>query len=255
MRAVQLAYSRWFNRSRRRDGSLVRGRYTSKPVTSLTYRLALVSYIDANPRRASIVRAADEYPYGSASLYTRSEGPRWLERGWVEEVVRTRTRAREYEPAGYARVFTGISADLVEVIEARSSRSFGPDPLDNLVTASSDQVRAWMVRKARLADGTEPNLPILSLRCMQELIAAGRHEPWRIEHGRVERDAWTVAYVGLGYEMCAASLNRLAENLGLSHSTVSKLLRLHRQGILRNGEYRSRAAILARTGLQGWRGV
>ena len=42
MHRVQLAYSRWFNRSRRRDGSLVRGRYGSRLVRSLSYRRVIV---------------------------------------------------------------------------------------------------------------------------------------------------------------------------------------------------------------------
>ena len=66
MQRVQLAYSRWFNRSRRRDGSLVRSRYRSKAVRSLCYRRVLVGYIDANPCSARIAPRPESYPYGSA---------------------------------------------------------------------------------------------------------------------------------------------------------------------------------------------
>ncbi len=84
MRLVQNAYSRWFNRRQKRDGALIRGRFFSKPVTSLQYRLQLVRYIDANPITARLVTRVGQYPYGSAHQYVHGHGPRWLTRQWVE---------------------------------------------------------------------------------------------------------------------------------------------------------------------------
>ncbi len=69
MQRVQTEYSRWFNRGRRRDESLVRGRYTSKKVDSHGYRCTLVKYIDRNPVSAGLVSNARDYPYGSARSY------------------------------------------------------------------------------------------------------------------------------------------------------------------------------------------
>src|SRR5262245_9866680 len=42
-------FTHYFNRKRHRDGTVWRGRFCSKPVTSLHYRRILVRYIDANP--------------------------------------------------------------------------------------------------------------------------------------------------------------------------------------------------------------
>ena len=44
---------RRFNRGRKRDGPLVRGRFLSRPVHSLEYREVLVRYIDRNPVQAA----------------------------------------------------------------------------------------------------------------------------------------------------------------------------------------------------------
>jgi REP element-mobilizing transposase RayT len=52
MRRVQNEHSRRFNRRKKRDGALIRGRFFSRPVRSLQYRRALVRYIDANPSAA-----------------------------------------------------------------------------------------------------------------------------------------------------------------------------------------------------------
>ena len=76
LRRSQNEYSRFFNRRHRRDGSLVRGRFLSKPVQSLAYRRALVRYIDANPVKARMVDRADGYPHGSASTMARRQDPR-----------------------------------------------------------------------------------------------------------------------------------------------------------------------------------
>ena len=54
MRRVQREYSRAFNRRRRRDGALARGRFTSKRARSLEYRRTLVRHIDANPGTARV---------------------------------------------------------------------------------------------------------------------------------------------------------------------------------------------------------
>ena len=58
MREVQKRYVRTFNRKRRRDGPLVRGRFWSKPVRSTYYRHALVRYIDNNAVRTGLVAHA-----------------------------------------------------------------------------------------------------------------------------------------------------------------------------------------------------
>ena len=90
MHRIQMAYSRTFNRTRKRDGPLVRSSYSSKPVRSLRYRRVLVAYIDRNPVSAGLAKDPMSYHYGSASHYSRLCGPPWLERSWIEAEVRER---------------------------------------------------------------------------------------------------------------------------------------------------------------------
>ncbi len=71
-------YVRRFNRIRKRDGSLFRGRFRSRPVESLEYRRRLVHYIDANPVLAGLVATHALYPHGSAHWYAQDSGPIWL---------------------------------------------------------------------------------------------------------------------------------------------------------------------------------
>ena len=81
MRRIQNEFVRYFNRSRRRDGPLFRGRFRSKPVRSGEYRWKLLRYIDANPVKAGLVGNPTLYPHGSASRFATGHPPPWLEIG------------------------------------------------------------------------------------------------------------------------------------------------------------------------------
>jgi len=83
MRLIQNNYVRWFNRTRRRDGALFRGRFTSRPVDSDEYFTNLVRYIDHNPVAAGLCENPADYPHGSARHYAKERGPPWLERASV----------------------------------------------------------------------------------------------------------------------------------------------------------------------------
>src|SRR5262249_61913289 len=80
---MQKEYSRWFNRTRRRDGPLFRGRFLSKPVESPEYREYLIRYIDFNPVSAGLAATPGLYPHGSARCYASPRGPAWLCRSWI----------------------------------------------------------------------------------------------------------------------------------------------------------------------------
>ena len=68
MQRIQGEYSRHFNRGRRRDGSLYRGRYFSSVVTSQAYADTLVRYIDGNAVQAGLV--ADPAWHHACSAHT-----------------------------------------------------------------------------------------------------------------------------------------------------------------------------------------
>lgn len=87
-------YVRRFNRGRRRDGSLFRGRFRSRPVTTETYRRVLVRYIDLNPVQARLVECPVDYPHGSAQPHVQPVGSPWLERHWIRERIEFATGAR-----------------------------------------------------------------------------------------------------------------------------------------------------------------
>ena len=71
----------------------------------------------------------------------------------------------------------------------------------------------------------------------------------------MERDAWTVALVGLGRDLCGSTLTRLAESARISHSGASKLYRLHRRELGFCQEYATRVSELSRRAVKDWTGA
>jgi REP element-mobilizing transposase RayT len=164
MQRVFNGYVRYFNRGRRRDGSLFRGRYRSRPVESRTYRLLVVIYIDRNAVEAGLARRPHDYPYGSAKCWATGRRPPWLAEDWLAEVLRVGGVRAPEAARRYAEWFgQSPTSDLTPIVEGRlAHRRAAEDPLDDLVGGAPERVRAWMKRKAALADQTKPGLPLVS---------------------------------------------------------------------------------------------
>ncbi|MBI5363836.1 MAG: transposase [Planctomycetes bacterium] len=250
MQHMQNEYARWFNRTRRRDGPLYRGRFVSKPVESLAYRELLVRYIDANPVSAGLVTSAELYPHGSARWYAANRGPIWLERSWVERTVCRHAGIERYDPRRYAELFgPRDSKRSAELVERRLLRpGLEPDPLDELLHAAAGETRAWMQRKAALADGTTIGLPV----CDEESVCAvveearARVGSWKVRGERKLVDAWPVATIGLLRELCGSTLADVGARTARTASNAWKLEGRHRRWMQEDEPYATRIGELAR---------
>ena len=249
MRLVQNAYSRRFNRQHRRDGALIRGRFLSKPVRSYRYRRTLVGYIDANPVTARIVDAAQQYPFGSAAAYHRGAGPLWLSREWVEAEACAATGASRFTPAAYRAAFatnepTAIS-DIEELVEARMTRS-AADPFDDLIGMTPPGVQAWMKRKAMLADGHRPGLPVCGRRALRRALEENieMQGVWRVEDDAQTRRGEELAWIGLARELCASTWQEVATSCHVSHSRARRLGVIYRRLLLTDRSFAERVAAI-----------
>ena len=255
MQRVQTEYSRYFNRGRKRDGPLVRGRYASKLVNSDQYRCAVVRYIDRNSVSAGLAARAAEYPFGSAFHYSQSanKGVPWLERSWVEGEVRRSFQLPAYEPARYGAVFPYLPEHLAQVVEARLISRATEDSLEDLIDAAPETVLEWMKRKAHLADGTLPGLPVLAWKSVDTATnhAADTSDPkWKI--GR--RNGWLVLKVGLARQLCGLGLEAIGAHTGVSPSKVGNLSRLHARLVQSDQEYGQKSSTIASRALGDWKG-
>lgn len=227
MQRIQNGYVRWFNRSRRRDGPLFRGRYRSRPVEFGEHWFTVLRYIDGNPVEAGIVNESSAYPFGSSFHYTRRErGPIWLCRSVVERVVAHKLEAPAYCPADYRAVL--------------AKRSDGGDPaspeglrrlaaMDDLVTGVPPVVADRLTNKARLADATEPGhgrVPVARIR-LRMRDAMAKQPSWLVRSGKVQRSGWPIVEAGVLKRVCGLRYRELARQLGCSCSTVQGRVRLH----------------------------
>ncbi|MBL4770533.1 MAG: transposase [Planctomycetes bacterium] len=248
MRRAQNDYSRYFNRKRQRDGSLIRGRFFSKPVYSDQYRHTLIRYIDANPVKASMVKHSFEYELGSAFLFTRGRGPRWLSREWVEGEVRASGREGPFSANNYMSVFGVTEGDDLEclelLIEARLSSTAQEDPLEDLVGTAPVSIQRWMRRKALLADGHRPGLPVCSpiaLRDALELHGA-RCGDWLVKDGERTWSGTDLAWLGLLRGLCGLSWKEVVSWSGFCESKARRFVEAHGRILLSHGEYAERVA-------------
>ena len=254
MQRVQTEYSRWFNRGRKRDGPLVRGRYAAKQVDSLTYRRAVVRYIDRNPVSAGLATRAADYPHGSARYYTQggTTGLGLLERGWVEEEVCRAMRISTYEPTKYHQVFGDLPNNLARVVEARFHSRMTEGQLETLLCAAPSIALAWMRRKAQLADGTDPGLPVLawnSIHAAMTILAIETLPSWRI--GR--RSAWQVIKVGLARQFCGLGFEEIGTHVGLGPTAAGNLARLHNRLVQSNDKFAQLSGAAASRALGAWK--
>jgi len=249
MDRVLNAYVRYFNRARRRDGALFRGRYGSRPVDSLEYRAILLRYIDHNPVQARLAARAEDYVYGSAWHYARARRPLWLRTDWADGLEVARGSS---DPVGRDARWGAPTAAEVALVRARMRAPVpADDPLDDLIAAAPPAVLAWMRRKARLADRTAPGFPVVDGPSVRRVVAEARDRdgPWRgATPGGQQRDVWPAVEAVLLRELAGFTQRQIAASLGVVESMAARRVRQGRD-LLEDAEAGSRVAALARKAL------
>lgn len=252
MRQAQNEYSRHFNLRRGRTGALVRGRFLSVPVESLTFRRVVVQYIDANPVRAGLAKRAAQYPHGSASQYARPRGPIWLERSWIESEVVEAMGLSCYKTEHYETVFESFVPEGVSrLVEARFGQTLRNDPLDELFGASPSTFREWMIRKACMADTTPGYQPVCDASSIVRTVqlARSRQGPWNVRPNGKSRDAWEIALIGLLRDLATLSWSKLAAATGGTPASCRNRLLLHRRLLSTEESYADRIGVLGSNSL------
>jgi REP element-mobilizing transposase RayT len=251
---IEHEYVRWFNRRRRRDGPLFRGRFRSKVVRSEVYWRTLVRYIDRNAVQAGVAVVASKYPFGSAFHFVRDRGPIWLDREVVESDVVEALGVGSYRPADYELVFgAGDSASEAWLVERRiECADDADDPLDDLVDAAPPEVRAWMRRKTCLADREKLGQPVVDPdSLMLELGARRAVDPgWSLRQGRRSRPGWQVVSAGLLRWAAGLSFVEIAGRAGISEATALRYAREHARRLQVDDVYASRSAEVLQAALR-----
>ena len=231
MKRVFNGYVRYFNRGRRRDGSLFRGRYRSRVVDSRAYRLLVLIYIDQNAVQAELAANPHAYPHGSAYRWARGRLPPWLARDWILDVLGIPDASPARAAQRYRTAFAGApDPDVSQVIEGRlAHRQAAEDPLDDLLGAAPARVLEWMVRKAALADQTRPGLPLVPVPVVLATWRRHREELHGVVRGRrgPGRPLCDVACTALLRDLCGLTHERIAAHLETSRAQAAMDYRRH----------------------------
>jgi len=231
MRLFENGYVRWFNRARRRDGPLMRGRYHSKRVSSDLYWRTVIRYIDLNAISARIPFQGKIYPHCSAYHYHKPTGPPWLTRSIVESSVRSDTGNDQYDPKDYLLSFGNTLKSVEERLVEKGLDSCieEEEQLDGLLSAAPQKIRSWMQSKARLADGTRPGLPVANPKTLILTITrlASRSSTNHVMFNGVEVDIWQTLTAGLLRWACGMTFEQVSHQLSCSRTTVHRRTRTH----------------------------
>ena len=241
MRHLQLGYVRYFNRSRRRDGPLMRGRFRSILAQGSAYRRLLVGYIDANPVEAGLVAATSDYPFGSSRYYVHGGGPSWLTRNWIESIVADRDG--NYCAQDYVRTFgRGFQRVHATYVEARSRLMVsGHDPTDRLLAGGAPAMRTWMRRKAWLAD----RVPIGAVLAPVDAVLEVVEQRFGTRCSRKDAELSMQVTAHLLRELCAATHGEIADLFRTSRQAVGRLLRRFQRELRDDSELLDSVAELA----------
>ena len=233
MQRVGNEYVRGFNRQRLRDGSLMRGRYGSRLVTSASYFETLVRYIDGNPVAARIAAAAHLYPHGSAWHYARDERPAWLTTGRIEAIVCDRVGAERLPAEMYPVFAAGSDVAARALVGRRLARGVpDEDPLDDLVRAAPIEVQRWMEHKAGLADGTSPGIVLLAAESILGIL----------EEQQVPDPPRRDLAAGLLRSLAGETVAAISIRLGCRLTTASRATHEHARALRSDPAYAALAA-------------
>jgi len=236
-------YVRWFNRTRRRDGPLFRGRFRSIPVTGPRYFQAVVRYIDDNPVEARLCSDAVEYEFASKRHHVNDVSrPLWLCSDLIDRTLAQLRSEGLSTAAAYARVYPPrLSRDERQFVDRRVAH---PDRcatvLESLERPTPTQVYDWMVRKARLADGTRPGLPLVLPSAVADLVAMHRSRSvgCLLEVGHRALPLWDVAYVALLRSLSGETLESIGRRIGHGRDRVRTIFRAHGRAMAADIGYR-----------------
>jgi REP element-mobilizing transposase RayT len=242
MRRLQNFFVRDFNRLRRRDGPLFRGRFMSIPVESVRYLQTLIRYIDQNALEAHVVTRSEDHLFGSARYHCgEARPPPWLSRDLVDEFLSPLIADGATRADAYRCVFAPrLSPSLQRFIARRIAwRARGEDPIDRLVGAPGSELLDWMTRKARLADGTRPGLAVVDPSSIWEVLRSRRSlpSPCFCIGLRRRRSGVALASAAVLHDLAGETFTAIAKRRGGSDVEARRLYQEHCRLLSQSTEY------------------
>ena len=140
MRHINGVYTQRYNRMKKTDGPLFRGRYKAILVEEDSYQLQLSRYIHRNPLEAGMVGQLEQYPWSSYHYYLgKMPFPDWL---YPDDVLAQLGSKRNVAARYKAYVEMGVDQEIQQF--------YGKDNL--MPYLGSDDFRAWAYSQKQTDD-------------------------------------------------------------------------------------------------------
>ena len=224
MRHINGVYTQRYNRLRKRDGALFRGRYNAIVVEEGAYQLHLSRYIHSNPLDARLVSTLEDYPWSSYPSYIGKAKPaRWLYRDdiYAQLGLKSRLKAR-YK----AYVGAGVDEETRQFYCKGNLKPY----------LGSDTFRDWVYQQRQTQDdavsrqalrGFRPGLGEITDRVSQ-VFAVDEKSILKNRRGVVENNVprWVAMYISR--DIGGHTLAQIAGHFGLKttgsiSNTIGKL--------------------------------
>jgi len=227
MRHINGVYTQRYNRLKKTDGPLFRGRYKAICVEADSYQLQLSRYIHRNPLEAKLVKELDHYAWSSYQYYVRSRAkpPEWLYQSDVYRQLGGKYRLKDKYKA---YVELGVDEEIKQFFAKGNVIPY----------LGSDEFRAWAYRQRTTDDQAVSRRESVAFRpSMDQVIdkvasvfAVSRESILHTTRGGTNNvPRWVAMY--LCQEVCGCRLVEIASCFGLKRTgsiptTISKLKHL-----------------------------
>lgn len=247
---VQDMYARYFNRTRDRDGHVMKGRYFARRIDDQTQFALTVSYIDHNPVAAGIVDHPGAYPHGSARYYLQAAGPAWLRRDLVEALVRRVARSRVPSSEAYLALWKACAASArsPDIGRAMGNPRVQIAPIGRLLEAGPAHVQEWLAECARREEGARGLVVALGVVEVQAVVERVPMDVLRrlVVRGAPAPEPRRALEAALLHTLAGRTLEEVATLQGRSRSGVSADVACHRSALLTVPPYAAAVALHVR---------
>jgi len=214
MRHINGVYTQRYNRLRKTDGPLFRGRYKAILVEEDSYPLQLSRYIHRNPLDAKMVTDLESYLWSSYPIYVGvQKPPKWLYSYEIYAQLGVKRRRKEkYQTF----VEMGVDEEITTFYSKGNQASY----------LGSDEFRAWAYQQRQTDDNEVSKSSLQQFRPNIDEVMKSVAKDFGVEllsltesqRGRREDNVprWVVMY--LGQELCGLSLRQIADRLGLKRT-------------------------------------
>ena len=232
---VEDLYARYFNRTRDRDGHVLKARFWSHEIDDAVYLVLVISYIDRNPVAAELVEHPGEHPYSSARAYLGDPVFPWLRRDVVEQAACRIAGRSLYSADLYPRLWGACAPEIGDPLIARTDGYTGVRiaPIGALLRAGPQHVQRWLRDAALREEGKRGLMLALSASQVDALAAATSSHCHNLAQVGVLplREPNRILRAGLLHSLAGQTLDAIATKLGISRTQVSVAVARHRDAL------------------------